>query len=169
VKFILSLSAILIVLLVSGCKEEVKVVAEPEIKIDSSKLTPSIAMLNREFNISFEYEGVESLRKVQRKLTIKLTPLSFDTSITNTTNLKLKIKNTSYEPFVLDGGDIFLLKKGEILGNLDNNFYRIDIPPGKELEFTIAIPKSMANIADLIDIRKRSKDGLISAFQIKLN
>lgn len=169
---IISISTILIILVLSGCKEDVKVVAlKPEIKVDSSKLTPSTEMLNREFNISYEYEGrdADSDRSIQRNLKIKLTLLSFDTTNTNTTNLKLKVKNTSFEPFILDGENIYLLKKEEILGNLEYHFYRIEISPGKESEFTFAIPKSMATIADLIDIRKRSKDGLISAFQIKLN
>ncbi len=162
---------VLLILLVSGCREEVKEVAqETVVKIDSSKLTPNISMLNREFNISYAYQGREAYtgNPIQRKLGIKLTLFSYDTSNTYTSTLKLKVKNTSFEPFVLEGSDIFLLKKEELLGDLVNNFYRIDISPGKELEFTIPMPKSIASNADLIDIKKRSKDGLISAFQIKL-
>jgi len=47
-------------------------------------------------------------------------------------------------------------------------YYRVDIESGKELEFSLQIPKTMATDADLIDVRKRAEDGLISAFQIKL-
>jgi hypothetical protein len=94
--------------------------------------------------------------------------LSYDTTSTFASNLKIKIRNSCFEPFVLLGEDIFLLKNEEILGNLEYTFYRVEILPGKEMEFTIGIPKSMATAADMIDIRKRSKDGLISAFQIKL-
>ncbi|MCA0390085.1 MAG: hypothetical protein LCH52_16465 [Bacteroidetes bacterium] len=167
-KALFSLTTIIIALLISGCKEEVKVVPKPEVKIDSSKLTPSITMLNRDFSISYSYQGREGLTKIQRKIEIKLTPISYDTSGATVSNLKLKVKNTGFELFIIVGEDLFLMKNEELLGNLANYFYRIEIQPGKEQEFTISIPKSLASGANLIDVRKRSAEGLISAFQIKL-
>jgi len=169
-KILIYLSVVVVGIFIFGCKEEVKVTVKPEVKIDSSKLTPSVTMPNKEFNISYQYLGAQGLTstKILRKLTIKLTVISYDTTNLYHSSLKLKIKNTSFEPFILSGEDIFILKNGEILGKPLPGYYRVDIESGKELEFSLQIPKTMATDADLIDVRKRAEDGLISAFQIKL-